>query len=72
MATQDCASQTSFMRETEICRLLWFCMIGALPAEEAAAEALSTRIVELCIEKGGSITGEHGVGEEKKYMMAKM
>jgi glycolate oxidase len=26
----------------------------------------------LCIEKGGSITGEHGVGEEKKHMMSKM
>jgi glycolate oxidase len=28
--------------------------------------------LELCIEKGGSITGEHGVGEEKKHMMSKM
>jgi glycolate oxidase len=43
-----------------------------IPGQEAAAEALSARILELCIEKGGSITGEHGVGEEKKFMMAKM
>ncbi len=43
-----------------------------VPGEQKAAESLSTRILELCIEKGGSITGEHGVGEEKKMMMGKM
>jgi glycolate oxidase len=43
-----------------------------IPGQERAAEKLSERILELCIEKGGSITGEHGVGEEKKHMMAKM
>jgi glycolate oxidase len=43
-----------------------------IPGQEVAAEALSARILELCIEKGGSITGEHGVGEEKKHMMSKM
>jgi glycolate oxidase len=43
-----------------------------IAGQEKAAEALSQRILELCIEKGGSITGEHGVGEEKKQMMAKM
>ena len=36
------------------------------------AEALSSRILELCIAAGGSITGEHGVGEDKKKMMSKM
>jgi glycolate oxidase len=40
--------------------------------QEEAAEALSYRILELCLEVGGSITGEHGVGEEKKAMMSKM
>jgi glycolate oxidase len=40
--------------------------------QEKAAEKLAERILELCIEKGGSITGEHGVGEEKKHMMGKM
>jgi glycolate oxidase len=40
--------------------------------QEQAAEALSYRILELCIAAGGSITGEHGVGEEKKKMMSKM
>jgi glycolate oxidase len=43
-----------------------------IPGQEQAAEALSYRILELCIAAGGSITGEHGVGEEKKMMMAKM
>jgi glycolate oxidase len=43
-----------------------------IPGQEKAAEKLSERILELCIEKGGSITGEHGVGEEKKHMMSKM
>jgi len=43
-----------------------------IPGQEQAAEALSYHILELCIEAGGSITGEHGVGEEKKKMMSKM
>jgi glycolate oxidase len=43
-----------------------------IEGQEKKAERLSERILELCIAKGGSITGEHGVGEEKKHMMAKM
>jgi glycolate oxidase len=43
-----------------------------IPGQEQAAEALSLHILELCIAAGGSITGEHGVGEDKKKMMAKM
>jgi glycolate oxidase len=43
-----------------------------IPGQEQAAEALSLQILELCIAAGGSITGEHGVGEDKKKMMAKM
>ena len=43
-----------------------------IEGQEPAAERLAERILELCIEKGGSITGEHGVGEEKKHMMGKM
>jgi glycolate oxidase len=43
-----------------------------IEGQEHAAERLAERILELCIEKGGSITGEHGVGEEKKHMMPKM
>lgn len=43
-----------------------------IPGQEDAAEKLSNRILELCLAAGGSITGEHGVGEDKKKMMSKM
>jgi len=43
-----------------------------IPGQEKAAEALSFQILQLCLAAGGSITGEHGVGEEKKCMMPKM
>jgi glycolate oxidase len=35
----------------------------------AKAEALSAKIIRLCIQQGGSITGEHGVGMEKREFM---
>jgi glycolate oxidase len=43
-----------------------------IPGQEEAAAALAEKILDLCIEKGGSITGEHGVGEEKKHMLGRM
>jgi glycolate oxidase len=43
-----------------------------IAGQEAAAEALSYKILEICIAAGGSITGEHGVGEDKKKAMSKM
>jgi glycolate oxidase len=36
------------------------------------AEQLATAIIELCVEYGGSITGEHGVGSDKQCSMPKM
>ena len=36
------------------------------------AEALAAEILALCIELGGSITGEHGVGMEKRDFLPKM
>ncbi|SAL70502.1 glycolate oxidase subunit GlcD [Caballeronia udeis] len=39
------------------------------PGEMERAEALGARILELCVEVGGSITGEHGVGREKINQM---
>jgi glycolate oxidase len=36
------------------------------------AEALAAEILEMCIRLGGSITGEHGVGLEKRDFLAKM
>lgn len=36
------------------------------------AEALAGRILTMCIEMGGSITGEHGVGVEKRDFLSAM
>jgi glycolate oxidase len=44
----------------------------ASPAETEAAEELSGAILDTCIEYGGSITGEHGVGVDKSRYMPKM
>jgi len=43
-----------------------------IPGQQSGAETLSTKILEVCLAAGGSITGEHGVGEDKKKMMSKM
>ena len=39
------------------------------PGEAERAEEVSGAILDLCIERGGSITGEHGVGMEKQDLM---
>ncbi len=39
---------------------------------KSAAEEVSGAILDLCIEHGGSITGEHGVGVDKSRYMTKM
>jgi glycolate oxidase len=39
--------------------------------EAERAEQLATGIIELCVEYGGSITGEHGVGRDKQCSMDK-
>lgn len=39
------------------------------PGELEKAEAFGGKILELCVEVGGSITGEHGVGMEKINQM---
>ena len=39
------------------------------PGELERTEALGARILELCVEVGGTITGEHGVGVEKINQM---
>ena len=36
------------------------------------AEALAGRILKMCIEMGGSITGEHGIGIEKRNFLSQM
>jgi glycolate oxidase len=40
--------------------------------ESEAAEKVSGAILDLCIEHGGSITGEHGVGVDKAKYMPRM
>ena len=45
---------------------------GSVAGQAEHAERLSVRIVELCVEYGGSITGEHGVGVDKACSMPKM
>ena len=42
---------------------------GAVPGEAERAEELSGEIVKTCLALGGSITGEHGVGIDKKRYM---
>ena len=45
---------------------------GHTPGEYERAEALAAEIITLCIDLGGSITGEHGVGMEKRRYMAQL
>ncbi|HZG97066.1 MAG TPA: FAD-linked oxidase C-terminal domain-containing protein [Nocardioidaceae bacterium] len=42
----------------------------AVAGQATDAEELAGAILELCIASGGSITGEHGVGAEKRMKMA--
>ncbi|MFC0861294.1 FAD-linked oxidase C-terminal domain-containing protein [Sphaerimonospora cavernae] len=44
----------------------------AVPGEGERAEDVSGRILDLCVEHGGSITGEHGVGVDKAKFMPRM
>lgn len=43
-----------------------------VPGQGDAAEDASGAILDLCLEHGGSITGEHGVGADKAKHMPKM
>jgi glycolate oxidase len=45
---------------------------GAEPGAGERAEEVSGKILDLCIEQGGSITGEHGVGIDKAKHMPRM
>jgi len=44
----------------------------AVEGQAERAEQVSGAIIDLCIELGGSITGEHGVGSDKAKFMPKM
>ena len=45
---------------------------GREPGALERAEALASEIITLCIRLGGSITGEHGVGMEKREYMPRL
>lgn len=45
---------------------------GRIDGALHAAEQVAAKIVKLCIELGGSITGEHGVGLEKREFLGQM
>jgi glycolate oxidase len=44
----------------------------AVPGQAERAEEVSGAILDLCLEHGGSITGEHGVGSDKAKYMPRM
>jgi glycolate oxidase len=43
-----------------------------IEGQEHAAEQLAIHILKICVDAGGSITGEHGVGKEKQAAMSFM
>ena len=48
------------------------CYDERIPGQGDLAEEVATEILTYCIEAGGSITGEHGVGADKKNYLPKM
>jgi glycolate oxidase len=48
------------------------CYDESVPGQAAHAEKVASEILSYCVEAGGSITGEHGVGADKKAYMAVM
>jgi glycolate oxidase len=48
------------------------CYDAASPGEPERAEELAGLIIRACVDAGGSITGEHGVGVDKKAHMPAM
>src|SRR5580704_5863271 len=58
------------MLATEICILSFFSII-AIPIS-SAARAAGAEIMQLCVEMGGTLSGEHGVGMEKNELMPLM
>jgi glycolate oxidase len=48
------------------------CYDARVDGQAGQAEELAGRILDACLEAGGSITGEHGVGVDKRKHMSKM
>ncbi|MBT9315227.1 glycolate oxidase subunit GlcD [Leptothoe spongobia] len=45
---------------------------NAIPGQLETVEALGGEILKLCVEAGGSISGEHGIGADKRCYMPQM
>ena len=48
------------------------CYDEQIPGQGALAESVASEILMYCIDAGGSITGEHGVGADKSASLGKM
>jgi glycolate oxidase len=48
------------------------CYDAARPGDPERAQELASEILAICVEAGGSITGEHGVGIDKRMQMSLM
>ncbi len=48
------------------------CYDESVPGQAELAEKVAGEILTYCVEAGGSITGEHGVGADKKHYMPRM
>src|SRR6185295_113085 len=48
------------------------CYDESIPGQAEHAEHVAQEILTYCIDAGGSITGEHGVGADKKSSMSRM
>ena len=70
-AVRASGSPTSSTPATATCTR-WCSSTTPSRAAGEAAEKVSGAILDLCIEHGGSITGEHGVGMDKAKYMPRM
>ena len=45
---------------------------AAIPGQAEKGELLAMQILDICLEHGGSVTGEHGIGVDKRAALGKM
>jgi len=48
------------------------CYDESIPGQADHAERVASEILEYCLDAGGTLTGEHGIGADKKKHMSKM
>ena len=48
------------------------CYDESIPGQAEQAEQVASEILQYCIDAGGALTGEHGIGADKKRYMPKM